>query len=347
MTKEIAQTPDYRDFVRSLKQKVQSAQSKAARAVNTQLIALYWEIGKLITEKQQAAGWGDAVINQVAQDLTHELGGLKGFSRANLYRMKKLYGFYGDDENVAQAVRQIPWGHNIEIFQKIKEPKTALWYVHKTLENNWSRNVLALQIENRLFERQAGKTGIDNFSERLPVPDSDLARESLKDPYVFDFLCLGEEAQERAVEDALIEHLTRFMLELGKGFAFVGRQYHLEVGGQDFYIDLLFYHLKLHCYVVIELKSGPFKPEYAGKLNFYLTAVDDMLRTEDDHPSIGLLLCKTRNHLVAEYALRDMNKPMGVATYKLLPEQIRDGLPSLEELEAELAGDEPDVTAED
>ncbi|MCP4041964.1 MAG: DUF1016 domain-containing protein, partial [Gammaproteobacteria bacterium] len=209
MTKEIVQTPDYRDFIRSLKQKVQSAQIKAARAVNTQLIGLYWELGKLIAEKQQAAGWGDAVIDQVAQDLTRELGGLRGFSRANLYRMKKLYGFYGDDKNVAQLVRQIPWGHNIEIFQKIKEPETALWYVRKTLENNWSRNVLALQIDSRLFDRQAGKAGIDNFSERLPVPDSDLARESLKDPYVFDLLGLGEEARERAVEDALIEHLTR------------------------------------------------------------------------------------------------------------------------------------------
>ena len=339
MTNEISQTPDYRDFIWSLKQKVQSAQNQAARAVNTQLIELYWEIGKLITEKQQAAGWGDAVIDQVAQDLTRELGDIKGFSRANLYRMKKLYEFYGDDENVAQAVRQIPWGHNIEIFQKVKEPGKALWYVRKTLENGWSRNVLALQIESQLFERQAGKTGIDNFSERLPAPDSDLARESLKDPYILDFLNLGEEARERAVEEALIEHLTRFMLELGKGFAFVGRQYHLEVGGQDFYIDLLFYHLKLHCYVVIELKSGPFKPEYAGKLNFYLTAVDDLLRTKGDQPSIGLLLCKTRDHLVAEYALRDVNKPMGVATYRLRPERIREELPGLEELESGLAGD--------
>ena len=192
MTNEISQTPDYRNFIRSLKQKVQSAQSKAARTVNTQLIELHWEIGKLITEKQQTAGWGDAVIDQVAQDLTRELGDIKGFSRANLYRMKKLYEFYGDDENVAQAVRQIPWGHNIEIFQKIKEPGKALWYVHKTLENGWSRNVLTLQIESQLFERQAGKTGIDNFSERLPVPDSDL---------------------------------TRFMLKLGKGFRRLGLQH--------------------------------------------------------------------------------------------------------------------------
>ena len=239
MAQDIAQTSDYRNFIRSLKQKVQLAQIKVARAVNTQLIGLYWELGKLITEKQRAAGWGDAVIDQVARDLTREMDGLKGFSRANLYRMKKFYGFYGEDKNVAQLVRQIPWGHNIRLFEKFKEPETALWYVRKTLENNWSRNVLALQIDSRRFERQAGQTGIDNFSERLPAADSDLARESLKDPYVFDFLGLGEETRERALEKALTEHLTRFMLELGKGFAFVGRQYHLEVGTQDFYIDLL------------------------------------------------------------------------------------------------------------
>jgi predicted nuclease of restriction endonuclease-like (RecB) superfamily len=197
---------------------------------------------------------------------------------------------------VPQLVAQIPWGHNSLIVEKIKDQGVALWYVRKTLENNWSRNVLAHRIDSQLFERQGAKTGIDNFRERLPVPDSDLARESLKDPYVFDFLGLGEEARESALEEALINHLTRFMLELGKGFAFVGRQYHLEVGEQDFYIDLLFYHLKLHCYVVIELKSGPFKPEYAGKLNFYLTAVDEQVRTPEDSPSIGLLLCFNTHH---------------------------------------------------
>lgn len=343
MTKDIAKTPDYRDFIRSLKQKVQSAQIKAARAVNSQLIGLYWELGKLIAEKQSAAGWGDAVIDQVAQDLTRELGGVKGFSRANLYRMKKFYDFYGEDENVAQLVRQIPWGHNIEIFQKIKEPETALWYVRKTLENSWSRNVLALQIDSQLFERQAGNPRIDNFNERLPAPDSDLARESLKDPYVFDFLDLGEQARERAVEEALIEHLTRFMLELGKGFAFVGRQYHLEVGEQDFYIDLLFYHLKLHCYVVIELKSGPFKPEYAGKLNFYLTAVDEQVKAPEDNPSIGLILCRDRDNVVAEYALRDLTRPIGVSRYELssvLPEELKTNLPTVEEVEAGLSDED-------
>ncbi len=336
---EIAQTPDYKEFITTLKKKVQSAQIKAARAVNVQLIELYWDIGRLITEKQHVSGWGDAVIEQIASDLTRTLGNPKGFSRANLYRMKQLYGFYKEDKFVAQLVLQIPWGHNILIFQKIKDLQQAHWYVQKTLENNWSRNILALQIDSGLYERQAEKLSIDNFSQRLPAPSSDLARETLKDPYIFDFLGLGEDAQERAVEDALIEHLMRFMLELGKGFAFVGRQYHLEVGEQDFYIDLLFYHLKLHCYVVIELKSGAFKPEYAGKLNFYLTAVDEQVKTPEDNPSIGLILCRDRDTLVAEYALRDLNKPIGVSRYELankLPEELKASLPTVEEVEAEL-----------
>ncbi len=341
MTKDIAQTPDYRNFITALKRKVQSAQIKAARAVNTQLTALYWELGRFITEKQQVSGWGDAVIDQVALDLTRELGGIKGFSRRNLYYMRRFYSFYkGQGEFVQQLAAQIPWGHHLILIDKMKEPEKALWYIQKTLENNWSRNVLALQINSRLFERQVEKTGIDNFSERLPVPNSDLARESLKDSYVFDFLDLGEEAHERAVENALIEHLTRFMLELGKGFAFVGRQYHLEVGEQEFYIDLLFYHLKLHCYVVIELKSGPFKPEYAGKLNFYLTAVDEQVKMPEDNPSIGLILCRDRDNLVAEYALRDLNKPIGVSRYELsqtLPEELKTSLPTIEEVEAGLS----------
>lgn len=340
MTQELTQTPDYRDFITTLKQKVQAAQIKAARAVNTELIALYWELGRLITEKQQGSGWGDAVIDQIAQDLMRELGGMKGLSRANLYRMKRFYAFYaGQDENVAQAVRQIPWGHNILIFQKVDQPRKALWYVRKTLENNWSRNVLGLQIESRLYERQAEKPKIDNFAERLPAPHSDLARETLKDPYIFDFLNLGDEAHERDVEKALVEHITGFLLELGKGFAFVGKQYHLEVGGEDFYIDLLFYHLKLHCYVVIELKNGPFRPEYAGKLNFYLTALDEQVKMPEDNPSIGLILCKDRNNVVAEYALRDVGKPIGISRYELatrLPEELKASLPTIEEMEAEL-----------
>ncbi len=340
MSQDIVKTDAYRSLIADLKNRIQAAQIKAAVTVNTQLIALYWDIGKQIAERQRASGWGDAVIEQIAGDLTREFQNMKGFSRANLYRMTRFYAFYaGQEEFVAQAVRQIPWGHNIIIFQQIKDHGKALWYVRKTIENGWSRNVLAHQIDSRLYERQAEKPRIDNFAERLPAPQSDLARETLKDPYVFDFLSVGDEAHERELETALVERIARFMLELGKGFAFVGRQYHLEVGGEDFYIDLLFYHLRLHCYVAIELKTGPFKPEYTGKLNFYLTALDEQVKMREDGPSIGLILCRDRNNIVAEYALRDVNKPIGISRYALaatLPEELRASFPTVEEVEAEL-----------
>ncbi len=340
MSQDIIKTDNYRNLIADLKHRIQAAQIKAAVTVNTQLIALYWDIGKQIAEKQQASGWGDAVIEQIAKDLSREFQNMKGFSRANLYRMTRFYAFYANQEEfVAQAVRQIPWGHNIIIFQQIKDHSKALWYVRKTVENGWSRNVLAHQIDSRLYERQAEKPRIDNFTERLPAPQSDLARETLKDPYVFDFLSVGDEAHERELETALVERITRFMLELGKGFAFVGRQYHLEVGGEDFYIDLLFYHLRLHCYVAIELKTGPFKPEYTGKLNFYLTALDEQVKMQEDGPSIGLILCRDRNNVIAEYALRDVNKPIGISRYALaatLPEELRASFPTVEEVEAEL-----------
>ena len=340
MSQDIIKTGEYRSLIADLKNRIQAAQIKAAVTVNTQLIALYWDIGKQIAERQQASGWGDTVIEQIAKDLSREFQNMKGFSRANLYRMMRFYAFYASQEEfVAQAVRQIPWGHNILIFQQIKDHSKALWYVRKTIENGWSRNVLAHQIDSRLYERQAEKPRIDNFAERLPAPQSDLARETLKDPYVFDFLSVGDEAHERELETALVERITRFMLELGKGFAFVGRQFHLEVGGEDFYIDLLFYHLRLHCYVAIELKTGPFKPEYTGKLNFYLTALDEQVKMKEDGPSISLILCRDRNNVIAEYALRDVNKPIGISRYALaamLPEELRTSFPTVEEVEAEL-----------
>lgn len=330
----------YKELISELKRKIQSAQIKAALAVNSQLIELYWEIGQLITERQKASGWGNSVVEQIAKDLSKEFSTLRGFSRSNLFTIKQWYGFYVDHgEKVQQLVGQIPWGHNVLIVQKIKDVDVALWYVLKTIENGWSRNVLGIQIENRLYERQAEAPKVDNFSARLPAPNADLAREVVKDPYVFDFLDLGAEAKERELESALVERITRFMLELGKGFAFVGKQYHLEVGGEDFYIDLLFYHLKLHCYVAIELKTGPFKPEYAGKLNFYLTALDEEVKTPEDNPSIGLILCKDRNRIVAEYALRGLSKPIGVSRYELaetLPEELKTSLPTVEEVAAGL-----------
>ena len=340
MSQDIVKTGEYRSLIADLKNRIQAAQIKAAVTVNTQLIALYWDIGKQIAERQQASGWGDGVIEQIAHDLSREFQTMKGFSRRNLYRMKQFYAFYVDrGEFVPQLVAQIPWGHNDLIIQKIKGQDKALWHVRKTIENGWSRNVLAHQIDSRLYERQAEKPRIDNFAERLPAPQSDLARETLKDPYVFDFLGVGDEAHERALETALVERITRFMLELGKGFAFVGRQFHLEVGGEDFYVDLLFYHLRLHCYVAIELKTGPFKPEYTGKLNFYLTALDEQVKMKEDGPSIGLILCRDRNNVVAEYALRDVNKPIGISRYALaatLPEELRASFPTVEEVEAEL-----------
>lgn len=343
MTNDVLDTADYRSFIAELKSRVQAAQIKAAVAVNRELLLLYWDLGRMIAERQDASGWGDGVVEQISRDLSKEFPSLKGFSRRNLYRIKQWYGFYAEhSENVPQLVAQIPWGHNALILEKIKAPEVALWYVHKTVENGWSRNVLGLQIETQLYERQAGARKIENFDRRLPAPQSDLARETLKDPYIFDFLDLGDEAHEREIERNLVEHITRFMLELGKGFAFVGKQYHLEVGGEDFYIDLLFYHLKLHCYVAIELKNGPFRPEYAGKLNFYLTALDEEVKAPADHPSIGLVLCKQRNSVVAEYALRDLNKPMGISRYDLgqaVPEELRASLPTVEELEQELAKD--------
>lgn len=343
MIQDLTNTNDYHDLVTNLKSRIKSAQTKAALVVNTQLIELYWDIGKLITEKQQASGWGDAIVNQIAKDLTRELGGLKGFSRANLYRMKRFYDYYSEIESqnkekefVPQLVRQIPWGHNILIFQSVKDQKKALWYVNKTIEHGWSRNVLNIQIESQLYERQAEKSKIDNFDLHLPQLESELASEVLKDPYLFDFVSVGEEAQEREIEAALVSRLPDLILELGKGFSFVGRQYHLEVGGEDFYLDLLFYHLRLRCYVAIELKAGSFKPEYVGKLNFYLTALDELVRMPQDNPSIGLILCKDRNNIVAEYSLRHIGKPIGVSRYQVsekLPEDLKASLPTVEEVE--------------
>jgi len=277
------------------------------------------------------------VIERLAQDLKREFPEMKGFSPRNLKYMRAFAEAYSDEPFVQQAAAQIPWFHHCVLLDKVKDLQERLWYIQQTIEHGWSRNVLVHQIESGLYERQ-GKA-ITNFERTLPAPQSDLARSLIKDPYVFDFLTLGPQAQERDLERSLLEHLRDFLLELGRGFAFVGSQYRLEVDGDEFFIDLLFYQLRLRCYVVIELKIGEFKPEYAGKMNFYLSAVDDLLRHPEDRPSIGLILCNTQNRLVAEYALRDLSKPMGVATYRVteaLPDELRKSLPSLEELEAEL-----------
>jgi predicted nuclease of restriction endonuclease-like (RecB) superfamily len=330
---------DYGEVLEAIKSQIRSAQIKAAITVNREMILLYWNIGREILKRQNEQGWGAKVIERLSKDLKSTFPALKGFSRTNLLYMRAFAEAYPDEQIVQQLAGQIPWFHNCTIIDKIKDPAERLWYVQQTTRNGWSRSILSLQIENKLYQRQ-GKA-LTNFDTTLPPDRSDLARETLKDPYVFDFLSVGDEAQERAIENELVKHIERFLLELGAGFAFVGRQVPLQVGSQDYYLDLLFYHLRLRCFVVIELKATEFKPEHAGKLNFYLSAVDDLLRHPDDKPSIGILLCKSKDSVVAEYALRDVNKPISVSEWKdtltkVLPEPLQAQLPTIEDLEAEL-----------
>jgi predicted nuclease of restriction endonuclease-like (RecB) superfamily len=329
----------YADWLAELKTRIHGAQQRAALAVNRELVRLYWQIGRDILERQRREGWGAKVIDRLAHDLRTAFPDMKGFSRANLMYMRAFAEAWPETAIVQQAVGQLPWGHNLVLLSKLKTPDARLGYAQRAVDHGWSRAVLEMQIEGRLLERE-GKA-LTNFGERLPAPHTDLAQQSLKDPYLFDFLTLGEDANEREIESALIQHVTRFLLELGAGFAYVGRQVHLDVGGDDFYIDLLFYHLKLRCYVVIELKAGKFKPEHLGQLGFYLTAVDRQVKGEHDNPTIGLLLCKSRNQIVAEYALGDKSQPMGIAEFTLtesLPERLQTSLPSIEQIEQELAG---------
>lgn len=331
---------DYKDWLNSIKQRVVAARMRVALAANSELIRFYWELGSQIDEKQQYSQWGDKIIQQLSADLQKEFPEIKGFSTTNLKYCLRFYQFFAELQPSPfgqQPVDQIPWGHNIQIFTKCTSLEEASFYISQTLEQGWSRDVLALQLKSRLHER-AGKT-ISNFSRTLPAPQSDLAQQTLKDPYTFDFMQLTTPFNERDVEQQLTRHLTQFLLELGKGFAFVGRQYHLEIADNDYYLDLLFYHITLKCYVVIELKNKKFIPEYAGKLNFYLSAVDSLLKKDDDQPSIGLLLCRDKSNIEVEFALRDMNKPMGVSEYNLvenLPDNLKGALPTVEEIERDL-----------
>lgn len=318
---------DYKELLQSLKEQISQAQLKAAVAVNNELVLLYWSIGHEILKRQAQQGWGTKVIERLSHDLTHEFQGMKGFSTRNLKYMRTFAEAWPEKTIVQQVVAQLPWGHNVRILDKADTHEKRLWYSKRAIENGWSRNVLEYQMESCLYERQ-GKT-LNNFNRTLPDINSDLAHQLLKDPYDFEFLGIDHQAKERELQNALLLNIRSFLLEMGEGFAFVGDNYHLSVGGDDFYIDLLFYHLKLRCYVIIELKMGDFKPEYAGKLNFYLSAVDDLLRHPDDQPSIGLILCKQKNHVVAEYSIRDIAKPIGIAGYKLmetLPKQLAERL---------------------
>lgn len=330
----------YTDWLAELKQRIHAAQQRATLAVNRELVLLYWQIGQDILVRQASQGWGSKVVDRLARDLRNAFPDMKGFSPRNLKYMRAFAEAWPDGEFVQAVLAQLPWYHQLALLDKLHTTEERQWYAAQALENGWSRNVLVMQIESGL--RQRTGAAITNFNQHLPLPQSDLARESLKDPYRLDFLGLGKEAQERAIEDALVKHVTQFLMELGAGFAFVGRQVHVEVGDKDFYIDLLFYHLKLRCYVVVELKAGEFQPEYAGKLNFYLSAVDSQLRHASDNPSLGLLLCKNHDKVVAEYALRDMNKPIGVAEYQLvqaLPKELQTDLPRIEDIESELRED--------
>lgn len=336
---ERALPPDYGRLLHEIKQQVERAQVGALLAVNRELVLLYWSIGRQILRSQEQEGWGAKVIERLSQDLKSAFPEMKGFSPRNLKYMRALALAYEDESFVQQAVAQIPWGHNLRILDAVSDPQARKFYLAETVEHGWSRNVLAHQIESRLHQRQG--QALSNFERTLPAPHSDLARELLKDPYNFDFLTLDTQARERELERGLLEHIRQFLLELGVGFAFVGSQVHLEVGGEDFYLDLLFYHLKLRCFVVIDLKMGAFKPEYAGKMNFYLSALDDLMRHPSDAPSLGLILCREKNRVVAEYALRDLDKPIGISGYQLaeaLPDILQSSLPTVEELEAELVG---------
>jgi predicted nuclease of restriction endonuclease-like (RecB) superfamily len=334
----LARPAGYAEWLTELKTRIHAAQQRAALSVNRELLSLYWQLGRDLLERQAAGTWGSGVIDQVSTDLRAAFPEMRGFSPSNLKYMRAFAEAWPDFPDRQQAVGELPWGHNVVLLTKLKQEDQRLGYAQAAVSHGWSRNVLVHHIELRTVERQ-GKA-LTNFEQQLPKPQSDLARESLKDPYRFDFLGLTNEAQERALETALVQHVTQFLLELGAGFAFVGRQVLLNVGGDEFFIDLLFYHLKLRCYVVIEIKAGKFKPEHTGQLSFYLTAVDAQVKAAEDAPTIGLLLCKKKNRVVAEYALRDTNKPIGVAEYQLvesLPKELEASLPSIEQIERELA----------
>lgn len=331
---------NYKKFLDSLKSRVTDSRYHAVLTVNREMIFLYHYIGTEILRSQETHGWGSKIIGQLSRDLQSEFPEMKGFSPQNLKYMKRFAQEYSFEAIGQQAIDQLPWGHNITLMYEVPDKKEREFYIKKVKEHGWSRNVLSMQIETNLYQRE-GKA-VTNFDTRLPVPHSDLVKATLRNPYLFDFLSLGSDAHEREVEKGLIAHIEKFLLELGEGFAFLGRQYPLQVEDQDFYIDLLFYHIKLRSFIVIELKSGKFKPEYAGKMNFYLSVVDDLLRQPGDNPSIGLILCRSKVGVLAEYALRDMTKPIGLAEYKLteaLPKEIKTLLPTIEELEIELSKD--------
>ena len=350
MKSDLTSPAGYAELLKEIKERVRAAQVRAGLAANRELLALYWDIGRMILARQEAEGWGAKVIDRLSRDLHAAFPGQQGFSPRNLKYMRAFADAWPDPQFVQQPAAQIPWTHHCMLLDKVQTRADRLWYAAKAIENGWSRNVLALQIQSALHTRQG--RAVSNFPATLPPPQSDLGQQITKDPYLFDFLNLREDANERAVESGLLGHVERFLLELGAGFALVGRQVHLEVGEQDFYLDLLLYHLTLRCFVVIDLKARDFTPEAAGKMNFYLSAVDDRYRQARDAPSIGLILCRAKNRILAEYALRDLQKPIGVADYvtrlvETLPEPLRAAVPSVKEIEEGLSGGEGDADTTD
>ena len=361
---------DYSALLMEVKTRIRSAQVRATLGANAEMLAMYWDIGRMIIRRQESEGWGAGVIPRLSRDIRNELPEVKGFSERNIKYMLRFFREYpeGDPivqravaqlqpageeedtevpraaaeflapENVQLAAAQLPWGHHVSLMEKVKDLPTRYWYMAAAVDQGWSRDVLTSMIKSNAHERQGN--AVTNFESRLPAPQSDLAREMLKDPYIFDFLTLEEPFHEREMETGLVGHLEKFLLELGKGFAFVGRQYHLDVDEEDFYVDLLFYHFKLRCFIVIDLKRGPFKPEYAGKMNFYCSVVDDRLRHADDQPTIGLILCQDKKKIIAEYTLRKVGTPIGVSEYELtraLPPKFRSALPAISKIEKELS----------
>lgn len=337
-------------MLEDIKSRIQAAQIKAALSVNRELIELYWDIGGSIVKRQRKEGWGKSIVEKLSRDIKKEFPDITGFSVQNIWYMRAFHRAWAggisnlqqpigelDGKNLPQAVGDLPWGHNLQLLSKLKDPYRRLWYAHMVVKHGWSRSVLVHQIESDLYNRQGKAT--TNFPKTLPAPQSDLANQLLKDPYHLDFLSIGPDVTERQLEMALLDRLKNFLLDLGKGFAFVGNQIHLEVGGKDFYLDLLFYHLHLRCYVVIDLKVEEFKPEFAGKMNFYLAAVDDLVRHPEDNPSIGLILCKEKNRIVVEFALKTSKHPVGVAEYEItnrLPKKYQAELPTPKELREQL-----------
>lgn len=333
-------TKKYQEFLETLKHRITKARLQVAAKLNEAVLKHYWEIGVAILEKQTEEKWGSGFIKRLSLDLQEYFDGTQGYSESNLKRMRRFAEIYPDFEIGAQAVRQLPWGHIVMLFQKLDDEKTRNWYAEKTLSEGWSRADLEENIKKNLFKRQGSShTKVSNFLKKLPAPRSEFAQEMLKNPYNFDFLCLSNDAEERDIERATVQHITKTLVELGRGFAFVGQQIPIKCKDQEYFIDLLFYHVTLHSFVVVELKASRFKPEHAGQLNFYLNLVDDFIKSPIDNPSIGILLCKSSDRFMAEYSLKGIEKPIGVSDYLLtttIPKDFQSSLPSIKEIESEL-----------